>query len=176
MPEILDLYDADMRPLNRTVIRGEPIPQGCYHIVVIIMTASPRTGKILMTKRAPEKSRSGMWEITGGSKQSGETAEHAACRELYEETGITVTEDQLIRCGTDRGAHWFFTHFAVFADEPEDGIRLQPHETVDSRWVTPAELLAEADRIDPSGRERTLYQRFYGRWLTDTENREEQNE
>ena len=71
MPEILDLYDADMRPLNRTVIRGEPIPQGCYHIVVIIMTVSPRTGKILMTKRAPEKSRSGMWEITGGSKQAG---------------------------------------------------------------------------------------------------------
>lgn len=176
MPEILDLYDADMRPTGKSVIRGSEIPSGCYHIVVIIMTVNRRTGRILMTKRAPEKSRSGMWEITGGSKQAGETAEHAACRELYEETGITVTEEQLIPCGTDRSVHWFFKHFAVYADEPETGIRLQPHETVDYRWVTSAELLAEADRIDPSGRERTLYLRFYGRLLAELENREEQNE
>lgn len=169
MPEILDLYDADMRLLDRTVVRGEEIPAGCYPMVVIIMTVHRRSGRILMTKRAPEKSRSGMWEITGGSKKAGETPEHAACRELFEETGITVQEKDLIRCGTDRGAHWFFRHFAVFAEEPETGIRLQPHETVDYRWVTPAELLAEADRIDPSGRERTLYLRFYGRWLQKAE-------
>ena len=135
MPEILDLYDADMRLLDRTVVRGEEIPAGCYPMVVIIMTVHRRSGRILMTKRAPEKSRSGMWEITGGSKKAGETPEHAACRELFEETGITVQEKDLIRCGTDRGAHWFFRHFAVFAEEPETGIRLQPHETVDYRWM-----------------------------------------
>ena len=164
MPEILDLYDADMRPTGKTIIRGEAIPPGCYHIVVTVMTVNA-AGKILMTKRAPEKTRAGTWEITGGSKQSGETPEQAACRELFEETGITVTEDALIRCGSDRGTHWFFVHFLVYAEEPETGIRLQAGETTDYRWVTPEELLAAADDFDPSGRERSMYLRFYGRVL-----------
>ena len=164
MPEILDLYDADMRPTGKTVVRGEPVPSGCYPVVVTVMTVNA-AGKILMTKRAPEKSRPNTWEITGGSKKAGETMEQAACRELYEETGITVPTDALIRCGTDRSAHWFFVHYLVYAEEPETGIRLQAGETVDYRWVTPAELLAEADRFDPSGRERALFLRFYGRVL-----------
>lgn len=34
MPELWDLYDIDRRPLNRTIQRGEALPEGTYHLAV----------------------------------------------------------------------------------------------------------------------------------------------
>lgn len=48
---------------------------------------------VLMQIRPSDKDQLGMW---GGVMEVGETPEEAAIRELQEETGITITKDQLI--------------------------------------------------------------------------------
>ena len=51
MPELWDLYDIDRRPLNRTIQRGEALPEGTYHLAVGIAVFNTK-GDILLTQRA----------------------------------------------------------------------------------------------------------------------------
>lgn len=96
MPELWDLYDIDRRPLNRTIQRGEALPEGTYHLAVGIAVFNTK-GDILLTQRAQVKSQyPGCWEIPGGCAQAGETSLEAACRELREETGIVVQPGELV--------------------------------------------------------------------------------
>lgn len=73
------------------------IPQGRYHLVVDA-TVVHKDGTILMTKRSNEKDvYPGYWEPrAGGSAVEGESAEVAATRELFEETGIRAGKMELI--------------------------------------------------------------------------------
>ena len=141
MAEVLDLVDGDGKPLNRTVLRGGGIPEGCYVIVVNVMTVNS-SGKILMTRRAPNKTMAGCWEITGGAKVAGETPLEAAVRELYEETGIEVRANELIFCGSERNPHWFNYYYLCYKDVPFVQLRLQAGETDAAKWVTTATCLA----------------------------------
>ena len=34
MKELWDLYGADRAPLGRAHVRGEALPEGCFHLVV----------------------------------------------------------------------------------------------------------------------------------------------
>ncbi len=40
------------------------------------------------------------WEVQGGGIDAGESVERAAVREVFEESGISITENQLIKLGT----------------------------------------------------------------------------
>lgn len=145
MAEILDLYDKNMRPTGETVKRGERMPEGRYLLLVSIMTVD-RSGRILLTRRAPEKRYAGRWEITGGCVQSGETAAEGARRELLEETGIRVREKEMKPCGTEQRSGYFHVFYLVRKDLAADAVRLQPGETDDAKWVTPEEFLEMAEQ------------------------------
>ncbi|MBQ5335262.1 MAG: NUDIX hydrolase [Oscillospiraceae bacterium] len=141
MAEYLDLFDAERRPLGSTMQRGKPVPPGTFAVVVQVLTVS-REGKILVTKRAPEKKHAGQWEITGGAKRAGEPERTAVCRELREETGITAKPDELIfRCVT-RCDQVLFAYYLFFSDRSEtEPIALQAGETADAKWLTVREFL-----------------------------------
>ena len=138
--EILDLYTADGKPSGLTVKRGERVPHGYYLMLVSVLTKNS-AGQMLLTRRAKEKKYAGRWEITGGCVQAGETARQGAVRELSEETGILVTEKELIPRGWAMRADYIHAFFEVHRDVPAEQIRLQPGETDSARWVEPAEFL-----------------------------------
>ena len=56
-------------------------------------------GEILLQQRADN----GKWGLPGGCQDLGETLRATAVRELYEETGIKVSEDELILIDTLSG-------------------------------------------------------------------------
>ena len=93
--ELWDLLDENGRALGRTHIRGEKVPQGCYHRTVDIYTVNSR-GELLVTLRAPDKDLfPNLWEVTGGSAMAGEDSLTAAL-------GSFARRRALLRARTNR--------------------------------------------------------------------------
>ena len=134
MPELWDLYDKDCNPMGITHPRGNPLPEGTYHLAVQIALFNGR-GEIMLTRRSSEKQKyPGCWEIPGGCAKAGETSLDAACRELWEETGITAQPENLhllaqVLLPT---AHLYI--YAITIKFPPE-IALQPGETDDVQWL-----------------------------------------
>ena len=64
-----------------------------YHIGICVRVLCG--DKFLLLRRAPTDSGPGILENAGGSVDEGESLEEAACRELFEEAGITISTEQL---------------------------------------------------------------------------------
>ena len=147
--EIWDAYDRDFNKIEgATLVRGEPIPEGMYHLVCDILVRHA-DGDYLLMRRDPRKHRGGLWEATaGGSALRGETPLQCAARELREETGIAA--DDLVEVGrvvSDEN-HSLYVEFLCVTDWPKDGVTLQAGETDAWRWVARDALIdMDADTL-----------------------------
>ncbi len=130
--ELWDACDREGNPLGFDLVRGEPVPAGVWHLVAEIYSVT-RDGRVLVTKRHPDKSWGGQWEITGGGVRKGETPLEGARRELREETGLAVRDLRPVYV-QNRGDTIYHCFLAVF-DPAEQTIRLQEGETVDWRLL-----------------------------------------
>ena len=140
----MELWDAYDRDLNRqagiTLIRGEPIPCGLFHLVCDILVQHT-DGTYLLMQRDKRKHYGGLWEATaGGSALRQENPLSCARRELLEETGIRV--DTLTEVGrvVDRDA--VYVEFLCVTDCAKDSVTLQPGETAAYQWVSREKLLS----------------------------------
>ena len=155
--ELWDGYDADGNKLNIDLVRGEPIPDGTYHLVAEVLVRHT-DGSYLVTQRALDKHQyGGYWEASaGGSVLKGETALEAAARELFEETGIRANNLELL--DTLVGEHAIFVTYLCLTGWSKKGIALQENETIDYFWLSHSELLdfMETPDFAPPVRKRIL--------------------
>ena len=133
--EYFDLYSINREPLGRKVQRGAPIPFGEYHIVVQVMTVN-KNGEILLTQRVPEKTSGGKWECSGGCAVVGETSREAACRELFEETGIRARPEELQHEWTMVTESMLRDFYILVRDVPLSALKLQSAEVCAAKWVS----------------------------------------
>lgn len=133
--EYNDIYDRNRKLTGRIHLRGTPWLKGEYGLVACVWVYDGQ-GRLLLTKRAPEKSFPGSWENSGGAVRAGETSLEAVRRELLEETGIDApAEDfELIDSGMDGNTH--FDYYCLKRQIPIDQIVLLPGETVDAMWAS----------------------------------------
>lgn len=108
-----------------------------------------RDGKLLILQRVGEMGEGTTeWCIPGGHVDAGEEWREAACRELFEETGIDIPEDLLypvgIATGKDFEIHYFIGHI-----NKEDGISLllDSEEEIGSAWIDASAELDDYDFI-----------------------------
>lgn len=136
-----DAYDGNFRRMEGvSLVRGEPIPAGVYHLVCDVLVRHT-DGSYLLMQRDPRKHYGGLWEATaGGSALQGEAPLDCARRELREETGIQAEE--LRELGRVRSANTHYVEFLCVTDGPKDRVTLQEGETVAYRWVSREELIA----------------------------------
>ncbi|MBR3504429.1 MAG: NUDIX domain-containing protein [Clostridia bacterium] len=152
--EYWDLYDVNLRPLGRTHRRGDPMPEGEYHLGVDVWVVNARN-EILLTLRAPEKrALPNEWENTCGSVLAGESAAEGAMRELREETGIVAGPEELRAFAYRLAYHTHLFTYILRRDVLLSGLSFQPGETVDAMYVTPEkldEMVAQPFGARPAG-------------------------
>jgi len=142
MAELWDAYDNAFNKINDiTLVRGEPIPEGIYHLVSEIIVKHV-DGTYLLMKRDFSKHFGGRWELTaGGSTLQGENSLESAVRELREETGIVATEIKEIGRFVQDFNHSLYVEYLCVTDCNKDSIVLQEGETIDYRWIDRDSLL-----------------------------------
>lgn len=147
MAELWDIYDADRKPTGKTIERGQPLPDGCYHIAVQVWIRN-RDGEWLISRRAPNKKHPLEWEPTGGSAIAGEDSFTAALREVREELGIVLdpSRGRLWSSHRNERPDWFnpgFLDVWLFdADVELSDVVLCPDETVEAMYAS-AERIRE---------------------------------
>lgn len=88
--ELFDLYNEKREKTGKTHIRGEVIPEGCFHLVVHVWLRCP-DGRFLISRRSPTKETYPLlFECVGGSVIAGEESYDGAVREVFEEVGIDL--------------------------------------------------------------------------------------
>ena len=139
--EFWDAYNKHFEIIDDiTLIRGETIPEGVYHLVSDIIVRH-LDGSYLLMQRDKRKHFGGMWEATaGGSALKGEDALACAIRELQEETGIR--SDDLTEVGRVVSNDTIYVEFLCETDCNKDSIILQEGETSAYKWVSRDELLS----------------------------------
>lgn len=140
--ELWDAYDAEFNKIKeKTLIRGEAIPEGLYHLVCEILVKH-NDGRYLLMQRDLNKHYGGLWEATaGGSALIGESPLECALRELREETGIIATDLMEVGRVISKETQSIYVEFLCTTDWKKEEITLQEGETSNFKWVSRDELV-----------------------------------
>lgn len=139
--ELWDAYNRDFeKVLGSTLVRGDKIEKGLFHLVCDIIVRH-KDGEYLLMQRDFYKHFGGMWEATaGGSAIKGESALECAKRELKEETGIEEGDLKEIGRVVREENQSLYVEFLCETDCDKSSVKLQKGETVAFKWVTAKEL------------------------------------
>ena len=149
--------------LTETVLtRGETIPDGLYHMVCEVLVQHI-DGSFLCMKRDPTKRvYPGYFEATaGGSALLGESPVQCIQRELYEETGIVCGRFEEVEYHVFDDDQCIFYSFYCQTDCDKNGVKLQPGETVDFRWMPETEFIEFIHSGQMIDRQKKRYATFF---------------
>lgn len=145
--EIWDLYSADREKIGKDHIRGEELPDNCYHLVVHVWIKNGR-GQYLISQRSADRFTFPlMWECVGGSVLKGENSLQGAVREVKEEVGLdlNLSDGKLIfskvrgivdgRKFNDILDVWLFSY-----DGEVSLSQATTDESAKAEWLTPEEI------------------------------------
>ena len=101
MDELIDILTPDGKPTGKTALKSEAHKNGWFHATVHIWLYTSDK-KILLQQRAfTKKVFPGLWDISvAGHIAAGEGILTAAKREVFEELGLPITEEELFKIGT----------------------------------------------------------------------------
>lgn len=111
----------------------------------VIVIQDPLTGAVMLTKRARHmRKHAGEFCFPGGRCEEGESVEVTALRELFEETGITISDIHLVNNPNLPQAATTYTssltfgvvyaHLRISRDEFTSRLNLDPDEVELVKW------------------------------------------
>lgn len=144
--EIWDLYDYQRQKTGETMKRGDPIPEGRYHLTVrvIIFNAA---GQMLIQQRQPFKDGwPNRWDLTvGGCVSAGETSQTAGMREVAEEIGYEVDLTGMTPAITLSSKNVFNDNYILIREIDPAQLKLQPEEVQAAKWADKEEIFEMID-------------------------------
>ena len=92
--EKIDLYNSDKQKLGKIFIRGkDKLLENEYYLLEQVWIINS-DNKILLTRRAFDKSYGGMWDAISVHVKSGETDLEAVQREVSEELNLNIEKNE----------------------------------------------------------------------------------
>lgn len=147
--ELWDIYDKNRNKTGKLHARGNTLAEGEYHLVIHVWIMNSN-GQVLISKRHTDKPFPCMWECVGGSVITGESSLQGALREVKEEIGIDLCEQNGRLLKSERRDHYndFYDVWLFEQDIDIKDVIMQADEVIEVKWVTKAEL----DEINESGK------------------------
>lgn len=134
--EIWDAYTAHRKKVGLLLRRGDPIPDGLYHLVVNVFVRHVDGDWLFMKRSSQKELYPDYYECgAGGSVLAGERSRSAALRELAEETGLTPKWLSSIAQERDYKDQCHFDYYLAEVDIDKSAISYQPGETDGHIWV-----------------------------------------
>ena len=137
--ELFDVYDKNRKPLGYTKVRGEILEDNERNIGVELFIFNDN--KLLITQRSINKTHPGKWEVPGGYSQTGESSMDTLKREVKEEIGVTITENDCEFIATQIYKYQFVDVYKSNIKVDLANVVLQEEEVSDIKFVTKEEFL-----------------------------------
>lgn len=100
MDEWVDVLDEDGRHTGKRILKSDAHRKGVFHPTVHIWFFTPPGEVLLQLRSALKKTFPGLWDVSvAGHIETGEDITQAALREVREEIGLEVREEDLIPVG-----------------------------------------------------------------------------
>lgn len=141
--ELLDVFDENNNYLGYSLERKEIHEKNLYHRHVSSWIMN-YDGLILLQQRSFSKNKNpGMWAKTGGHVDAGETVEDAIKREVFEEVGLKVDDNQ-VACNeifkSNGKEHYYAYNFIFFTNLGVSDFILQKDEVEKVKYFTIEEM------------------------------------
>lgn len=106
MDELVDILDSEGKPTGKSCLKSEAHRKGWLHPTVHIWLYTA-DGRVLIQQRGKNKATHPLlWDVSvAGHVASGEPIVTAAIREVEEEVGYQITEENLEAIGTFKAIH-----------------------------------------------------------------------
>ncbi len=161
--EEFDLYDKHGNRLNKTMHRGGSNQPGEYHLVSHIWFRNSQNQYLVQQRNKIDDEVPYQWACTGGAILKGETSKQGTLREIKEELGIDLHEDDLILLNRyvvdDPRSNYLTDLYLVEKDIPLQTLVLDETEVKDAAYKSMQEI---KEMI--SNDEFWNYERFPGRY------------
>ena len=136
-----NLYNRKGELLDGFVYRGDPIPDGAFHLACEVFIRHADGSFLAMIRSKKKNDYAGKYEFSaGGAAQFGESALDCIMRECREETGLTPSHFEPIAFTRDLTHKILVQSYTAVVDCPKDAVTLQEGETDGYLWLTPEEF------------------------------------
>lgn len=160
MSEYLDILYDNGQKTGTTKLRTDVHKDGDWHKEVYIWIVNDKD-EILLQKRSPDKNDNpNMWDISvAGHLSAGDASLDGAVREVNEELGIDITQNQFSFLGTIKSARKHTETFInkTFGDVylcrlslDVDQVKLEENEVSEIKYFSVQELKDMIARKDPA--------------------------
>ena len=106
MDELIDVLDADGNYTGKAIMKSEAHRKGVFHPSIHVWLYTKK-GEILIQQRAINKdTHPGLWDVSvAGHIGAGEDVTESAIREVEEEIGLEITNEDLNKIGEFKYSH-----------------------------------------------------------------------
>lgn len=146
--ELLDIYTINKTKTGKTIPRHadrNELQEGEYFLFEQAWIVNSKK-EILLTQRAFNKKYGGMWDLTSGHVSSGENSIQGIKREIFEEIGLDLKDDDLVLAKSFVENKSIKEIWVINKDVQINDLKFRDNEVIGAKFVSIDELLQMIER------------------------------
>ena len=143
--ELLEIYNENNEPLNKSYDRDKVHDEGLWHREILVIIINNKNQVLLQKRSYKRRHLPGKWALCAGHVISGYTEKATAIKELKEELGIDALQKELNFIGIykkgDPTNKKFSYIYIIRTDKKISEIKIQKEELTNVKYVSIKKIL-----------------------------------